>query len=149
MMIMIEFPSPNFKIEHKNNRPYIFDEIRRRWILLQDEEWVRQNFVQYLVQVMKYPKSFIALEKEIYLGELKKRFDILVYDQNHKPWMLIECKSEKVPINDKVLQQILRYNQKLPSKYLVLTNGGYTFGWQNKNGAMLELQSLPEFGTNY
>jgi len=147
-MILIEYPQPDFKIEHRNGQPYIFDSIRRKWLLLQDEEWVRQNFVQYLLQVMRYPKSLIALEKEIYLGELKKRFDILVYDHDHKPWMLVECKSAEVPVTEKVLHQVLRYNISMPAEYLILTNGNHNYGWQKKYGELIEIDSLPEFTTH-
>ena len=147
-MILIEYPTPDFKIELRDNHPYIFDAIRRKWLLLQDEEWVRQNFVGYLIKKMNYPQALIALEKEIYLGELKKRFDILVYDHNHNPWMLVECKSEKVPITEKVLHQVLRYNISMPAEYLILTNGNSTYGWQKKDGQLVQLDKLPEFITN-
>ena len=79
-MIKIEYPPYQPKIKTEEGREMIFDEVRRRWVVLTPEEWVRQNFLQYLVQVMKYPASLIAVEKEIRLGELKKRFDIVVYD---------------------------------------------------------------------
>lgn len=148
-MIFIEYPKPDFKIELRNDQPYIFDSIRRKWLLLQDEEWVRQNFVQYLVQVLQYPKSLIALEKEIYLGELKKRFDILVYNTQHQPWMLVECKSDKVPVTENVLHQVLRYNITLPAEYLILTNGSYNYGWQKRDGQLIEIHSLPEFPAHY
>ncbi|MFT4093464.1 MAG: type I restriction enzyme HsdR N-terminal domain-containing protein [Niabella sp.] len=147
-MILIEYPRPDFKIEHRNGQPYIFDNIRRKWLLLQDEEWVRQNFVQYLLQVMQYPRSLIALEKEIYLGELKKRFDILVYDYNHKPWLLVECKGNKIPITESVLHQVLRYNISMPAEYLVLTNGNHNYGWKKENGQLTAISSLPEFLTH-
>ncbi|MEE6186048.1 type I restriction enzyme HsdR N-terminal domain-containing protein [Niabella digestorum] len=148
-MIFIEYPQPDFKIEIRGDQPYIFDHIRRKWLLLQDEEWVRQNFVQYLLQVMKYPKTLIALEKEIVVGELKKRFDILVYDTQHKPWMLIECKGPDVPITQNVLHQVLRYNIAMPAEYLILTNGNYNYGWQKKDGQLQEIHSLPEFLTHH
>ena len=144
-MILIEYPPPGFKMEWREEQPYIFDSIRKKWLLLQDEEWVRQNFVQYLLQVMKYPRELIALEKEIYLGSLKKRFDILVYDQFHQPWMLIECKKAKLTLTDKVLHQLLRYHITIPAPYLVVTNGSFTYGWQKENGQLIEMSSLPEF----
>ncbi|MEI9943045.1 MAG: type I restriction enzyme HsdR N-terminal domain-containing protein [Chitinophagaceae bacterium] len=96
------------------------------------EEWVRQNFIQYLIQVKKYPSSLIALEKMIELGELKKRFDILVYDTDHKPWMIVECKASSVELNETVLHQLLRYNISMPAEYLIITNGEYSYGWQRK-----------------
>lgn len=146
-MIQIDYPEPRFKVRHKNGAPFIFDEIRKKWLQLQDEEWVRQNFIQYLIQVMHYPATLIALEKEIKLGDLKKRFDILVYDAAHKPWMLVECKAEKITITDAVLSQALRYNISMPAKYLVITNGTLTFGWQKTAGALTEIDQLPGFDT--
>ena len=95
-------------MKNENGKQYIFDAIRKVWLLLTEEEWVRQNFVNYLINELKYPSTVIALEKEIWLNDLKKRFDILVYDDEHKPWMLIECKESKMNLNDEVLQQVLR-----------------------------------------
>ena len=144
-MIEIQYPEPAFKVEHRSGVPYIFDVIRKKWLVLQDEEWVRQNFIQYLIEVMQYPKPLIALEKEIKLGELKKRFDILVYDTKHKPWMLVECKADKINLKDDVLNQALRYNIVLPAPFLVITNGSTTFGWQKKDGALEQIDALPIF----
>lgn len=144
-MIHIQYPEPAFKIKEKNGLPHIFDNIRKKWLLLQDEEWVRQNFVQYLIQVMRYPQSLIALEKEIMLGELKKRFDILVYDTQHKPWLLAECKADKITLNDDTLNQALRYNITMPAQYLVITNGNQTHGWEKKNGTLEAIDTLPPF----
>ncbi|MFV0604453.1 MAG: type I restriction enzyme HsdR N-terminal domain-containing protein [Niabella sp.] len=144
-MIDIHYPQPEFKIEQRNGVPYIFDSIRKKWLVLQDEEWVRQNFVHFLIGVKKYPQSLIALEKEIKLGTLKKRFDILVYNQQHTPWMLIECKAPDINLTDEVLQQALRYNIVMPSQYLIITNGNYTFGWEKKNQQLVSIEALPEF----
>lgn len=147
--MLIEYPKPDFRIELRNNQPYIFDCIRRKWLLLQEEEWVRQNFVQYLIQIMKYPQPLIALEKEIALGTLKKRFDVLVYDANHNPWMLVECKGADVALTDATLQQVLRYNISMPALYLVITNGSTSYGWRKCNGSLEEISSLPEFGAHH
>jgi hypothetical protein len=109
-MISIHYPPQNFKIRSEENNQSIFDPLRKKWLSLTPEEWVRQNFVQYLVQVMKYPATLIALEKRIRLGELTKRFDILVYDREHAPWMIVECKGDEIKLNEEVLQQALLYN---------------------------------------
>jgi hypothetical protein len=119
--------------------------MRKKWVLLTPEEWVRQNFIQYLVKVQNYPSSLIAIEKEILLGELKKRFDILVYDKNHQPWMIVECKSMDVILDDKVLQQALRYNISVPVPYIIVTNGAYCAGFSRKEGVLEMLPALPEF----
>ena len=123
----------------------IFDTARKRWLVLTGEEWVLQNFLQYIVQVKKYPVSLIAIEKEIYLGELKKRCDIVVYNRDTLPWMIIECKEMNEPLNAKVLDQILRYHITLPAKYLVVTNGSYCFGFKKSEGQFYEIDELPEY----
>lgn len=148
-MIPVQYPAPQFKIETRNGQPHIFDALRKKWLVLQDEEWIRQNFIQYLLQTMRYPRTLIALEKEIRLGELKKRFDILVYDTDHRPWMLIECKADQVLLNDAVLNQVLRYHIALPAQYLVITNGNHTYGWKKQPPGLTPIEQLPEFLTDH
>jgi hypothetical protein len=142
-MLTISYPEPNFRIKKESNKDWLFDPVRKKWLLLTPEEWVRQNFVHYLIDVMKYPASLIALEKEISLGELKKRFDILVYNTDHQPWMIVECKAETITLNDETLQQALRYNISVPAKFIVITNGSYSFGWQKKEGRLHIISELP------
>src|SRR5688572_25863818 len=145
-MIRIKYPEPEFRIKKTGESAFIFDPIRRKWLLLTSEEWVRQNFVQYLIKIMEYPASLIALEKKIKLGELTKRFDILVYDNAHQPWMMVECKSGDVPLNDDVLSQALRYNISIPVPYLVITNGDYCFAFSRKESGLEPLGKIPCFG---
>src|SRR5687768_15606872 len=104
-MIPVAYPEPHFKIKTEVGKQSIFCLIRKRWMVLTPEEWVRQNFLAYLISVLKYPATLIAVEKEISLGELNKRFDILVYNGLHQPWMMIECKEPEVELNETVLQQ--------------------------------------------
>ncbi len=144
-MIPIKYPEPTFRIKKEQDKPYIFDAIRKMWLLLTEEEWVRQNFVQYLVAVRHYPATMIALEKEIQLHGLKKRFDVLVYDKSHQPWMLIECKAPQVALSEAVLQQALRYNISVPVTYIIITNGAGTIGWKKEHGVLKELHDLPEW----
>lgn len=144
-MLSITFPEPDFKIKKEKGREYIFDAIRKQWIVLTPEEWVRQNFINYLVKTLNYPVAMIAVEKEIMLGELKKRFDILVYDKEHTPWMMIECKAQEVPLTENVLQQVLRYNISVPVKYLLITNGNYHFGWRKTEGQLSSVLNMPEW----
>lgn len=144
-MILVKFPEPGFKIKSENRKDIIFDTFRKSWLHLTEEEWVRQNFLNYLVEGLKYPAEMIAIEKEIWLGELKKRFDILVYDGNHQPWMLVECKSIFVPLTEQVMQQVLRYNISVPVFFLIITNGHYTYGWERIDGVLKELDKMPEW----
>ncbi|HMO34136.1 MAG TPA: type I restriction enzyme HsdR N-terminal domain-containing protein [Lacibacter sp.] len=146
-MIRVAFPPPAFQVKTSGGRELIFDALRKQWVRLTPEEWVRQNFVQYLIQVKLYPAALIGVEKEIRLGELKKRFDLLVFDTHHQPWMLVECKAMKVPLDETVLQQVLRYHSAVEVPFLVLTNGANTYGWSKTAGRLLPLQELPAFGS--
>ena len=142
-MVVIQYPEPGFRTRNQGGKTFIFDPLRKKWLLLTPEEWVRQNFVQYLVQVKKYPASLIAIEKVLQLGELKKRFDILVYDNDHRPWMMVECKAPEVPLEFTVLFQLLHYNISIPVPYLVITNGEYCFAGARSGGDLLPLTDLP------
>ena len=137
-MIKVAFPEPAFRFKKENGKEFIFDTLRKKWLRLTPEEWVRQNFLQYLIQSLAYPSSLIALEKSISLGELTKRFDILVYDTQHQPWMMIECKGADIPVTPAVLEQVLRYNISVPVPYLVITNGATTYAWDRQTQQMLE-----------
>jgi hypothetical protein len=143
-MIKISYPSYPFKIETKEDKEYIFDPLRKKWIRLTPEEWVRQNFLQYLIQVMQYPAGLIAIEKEIQIGELKKRFDILVY-KDDRPWLLIECKEMNVPISESVMQQLLRYQITVQADYLIVTNGNETRGIGKENDQLVTLNAMPSY----
>lgn len=142
-MIQVRYPEPGFRRKVEQDREYIFCIIRKRWLLLTEEEWVRQNFVSFLIQVAGYPAAYIAVEKGLQLHELKKRFDILVYDGAHKPWMLVECKEPFHPLNEQVLLQVLGYNLSLPVEVLLITNGSHTLGWKNDAGRLVQLEGLP------
>jgi hypothetical protein len=146
-MIIVDYPKPSFRIRKEKEAEFIFDSIRKRWVLLSEEEWVRQNFINYLVRVMDYPSTMIAVEKEIRLGELKKRFDILIYNSAHRPWMLVECKAPSALLNQPVLEQILRYNIGLPADFLVITNGNTTYGWQKTSSGLQLIEKLPFAGS--
>ncbi|HNU15699.1 MAG TPA: type I restriction enzyme HsdR N-terminal domain-containing protein [Chitinophagaceae bacterium] len=145
-MVIVNYPEPAFRMKKEEGREFIFDQLRKKWILLTPEEWVRQNFVQYLLQVKKIPAALIAIEKEIQLGELRKRFDILVYSKDHQPWLMVECKSMEVKLDNTVLEQLLRYNVSVRVSYLVITNGTDCFAWQRKEGTLLQLEEIPGFG---
>ena len=144
-MIQVRYPEPEFRRKVEQGKEQIFCIIRKRWLLLTEEEWVRQNFVSFLIHIAGYPASFIAVEKELQLHELKKRFDILVYDAAHQPWMLVECKEAAQPLNEQVLLQVLGYNLSIPVSYLVITNGSHTLGWKNIEGKLLQLDTLPRW----
>lgn len=123
-MLRVEYPRPEFRTRLRpDGVREVFDTVRRAWVRLSPEEWVRQNFIRFLSVVRGYPAAMMAVEREIRLGPLRRKFDILLYDKAHRPWMMVECKAEDVPLTDAVLMQILRYNMALPVPYLVITNG--------------------------
>jgi hypothetical protein len=143
-MITVQFPEPDFRIKKEGDKRYIFDEIRKTWLVLTEEEWVRQNIIAYLTKSLHYPSPLIALEKEIVVNGLKKRFDILVYDQDHQPWMMIECKAPDVRLNEDVLQQVLRYHISVPVQFIVITNGEATVAWEKKDGGLSLIGTMPK-----
>lgn len=145
-MLNVQFPPPAFRTKAEGGKRFIFDVIRKAWLVLTEEEWVRQNFVAYLVDVMAYPASLIALEKEILLNGLKKRFDILVYDSSHQPWLMVECKAPGVRLSEEVLQQALRYNVSVPVTFIVITNGETTVGWEKAGEGLRMLERMPVSG---
>ena len=141
-MLQINFPYHNFRIKKEKDKHFIFDEVRRRWVALTPEEWVRQNFLQYLIQVKSYPPSLISVEKIIKVGELTKRYDIVVYNKNN-PWMIVECKESNTSINTQVIEQVMRYNMALSISYFIVTNGNESFGYKIEDNSFIELKSLP------
>ena len=142
-MINISYPEPAFRIKKENGKEFIFDPLRKKWLVLTPEEWGRQNFLQYLLQVKKYPAALIAVEKEILLGELKKRFDILVYNKEYQPWMMVECKAMEIKLDEMVLEQVLRYNISVPVEFMVITNGNLVYAWQKKDDELILINELP------
>jgi hypothetical protein len=144
-MIKIEYPEHDFKIKQENNIRLIFDDVRKLWLKLTPEEWVRQNFIRYLVTVKNYPAALVAMEKKIMVGEMMKRFDILVYNREHRPWMMVECKSMQIDLKEEVLDQVLRYNVGVPVKFLVITNGTNCMAFEKRNMQLVPLNEFPEF----
>ena len=144
-MFSLRYPQIPFRLKEEEGKRYVFDDIRKCWLIITPEEWVRQHFVHYLLLVKQYPATLIAVEKSLRLGELTKRFDILVYDRNHRPWLMVECKAMHIPLNQPVLDQILRYNIALPVPYMAITNGSTCAVFDKQNGKLGKLEDLPLF----
>lgn len=122
-MIRLNLPEYNLKIKEGPKGTLILDEIRNSFVRLTPEEWVRQNFLKYLVRHTGYPAGRIAVEMFLTVNGMKRRADIVVFDAAGDSWMIVECKSPDVKINSEVLKQIGLYNYKLHAKYLTITNG--------------------------
>ena len=122
-MLQLEFPNYKFKIKNSGNGDYIFDEIRKKYIKLTKEEWVRQNCVKFLINEKNFPSVLINIEKTIKINKLSKRYDIVVYKPDGGIKLLVECKSPEIKINQKTFDQIAVYNMNLKSEQLMVTNG--------------------------
>ena len=122
-MLKLEFPNYTFKIRNNGNGDYIFDEIRKKYIKLTKEEWVRQNCVKFLINEKNFPSVLINIEKTIKINKLSKRYDIVVYKPDGGIKLLVECKSPEIKINQKTFDQIAVYNMNLKSEQLMVTNG--------------------------
>lgn len=119
----LNLPTYSFKIKSDLQRKLIFDSIRKKYVVLTPEEWVRQNFIRFLVEEKGYPASLIAIEKKVDVNLLPQRSDIVLYNNKANPVMIVECKAAKIKITQDVFNQIARYNIKLKVPFLVVTNG--------------------------
>jgi len=119
----LNFPTYTFRFKNSENKLLIFDDIRKKFVVLQPEEWVRQHCVAYLIQNKNYPQSLINVEKELKINNLKKRYDIVVFNPNGSIHLMVECKAPTININQETFNQIALYNLKLNATYLMVTNG--------------------------
>ncbi|MCH3883226.1 type I restriction enzyme HsdR N-terminal domain-containing protein [Tenacibaculum aquimarinum] len=122
-MQKLNLPTYPFKLKSNENKTLIFDKLRKKNVVLTPEEWVRQHFVMYLIEEKKYPISLIAIEKQLTINNRKKRTDILIFNAQGKPDIIVECKAPKIKITQDTFDQIARYNLKLNANYLIVTNG--------------------------
>jgi type I site-specific restriction endonuclease len=146
-MQSLNLPTYSFKLKSERGRNLIFDEIRKRYVALTPEEWVRQNFVRYLINEKSYPAALISLEKHFSYNRMQKRSDILVYDRKASPVLMVECKSSEVKINQAVFDQIALYNLKFKVPFLVVTNGihHYCCRYIEEKGNYRFLEEIPEY----
>lgn len=144
-MLQVAFDTYDFRYRKSEAKEQLFDELRKKWVRLTPEEWVRQNWVHYLIATCNYPSALIGIEKTIIVGGLEKRFDLLVYNKEHLPWILIECKSPYVILDTKVIDQLLHYHQRLPAQFLMITNGNYSYLWKKEDGHLVEQKNLPDW----
>ena len=122
-MWQLNLPAYNFRIIKKNEKPFIFDDLRKKFVALTPEEWVRQHFIRFLINVKHYPTSLIAIEKQLVINGLKKRCDAVVYSRNAEPLMIIEFKATTVSIAQQTFDQAAVYNSKLKVDYFIISNG--------------------------
>lgn len=121
--MVLNLPPFEHKILQREGKATIFDSIRKKYVALTPEEWVRQHFVHYLTDCLQYPKSLVNVENGLRFNRMQRRSDIVVYDRQGVPFMIIECKSYKQRINNNVFEQVTLYNNTLKAKFIVVTNG--------------------------
>jgi len=143
----LNLPSFQFNIKNSENKQFIFDIIRKKYVILHPEEWVRQHLIHYLITEKGYPKSLIAVEKQLTINRLKKRFDILVFNTKGHPEMIVECKSPTVAITQKTFDQISRYNLELNATHIMVSNGlqHYYCKLDNNSRQYVFLNEIPNY----
>lgn len=145
-MQQLNFPEYSFRFKNSENKPLIFDEIRKKFVVLTPEEWVRQNTIQFLLQEKGYSKNLINVEKQLTLNNTSKRYDIVVFNSDGSVFLIIECKAPSITISQNTFDQIARYNLKLNASYLMVTNGldHYFCQMDFENQNYLFLRDLPD-----
>jgi hypothetical protein len=143
----LNLPSYPFKITQRDGLHFIFDEIRKKHLVLTPEEWVRQHFIRYLIKEKNFPSILLQIEGGLSLNQTKKRSDILVYDNLGKKIMVIECKAPSVPITQATFDQAARYNSVYKAPWLAVTNGlnHYYAKIDHVNGAFIFVEELPDY----
>ena len=146
-MVKLNFPAYEFRIIEKEGKLTIFDPVRKKYVALTPEEWVRQHVIQYLVREKKVSLSLIRVEAEIRLYKTRKRFDLAVYDRNGNALLVVECKAPSVALKQDALDQAVRYNLAMHVGFLMLTNGLQHFFCQADTceGSIRQINDLPEF----
>lgn len=147
----IQLPSLNLPpieptLQEKEGKMMIFDTLRKKYLILTPEEWVRQHWISFLIKNLNYPKGLLALEKGLTYNQLQKRTDLVVWDKEGNPYLLIECKAPQIKLTQRTLEQACLYQKKLQTKFLILTNGiqHINLGWDEKNQIFDQLKYFPQ-----
>lgn len=145
-MIYPDYSNIKLKLRPDGEKTTVFDPVRKKWVILTPEEHVRQYLIHFMIAEMLYPASLIAVEKNINVGKLNRRFDVVVYSREHKPWLLAECKAPEVPVSQNTLRQLLNYQGTVQSIYWLLTNGHETYCADARDVEQIAwLGSLPQY----
>lgn len=145
----LNFPAYAFRFKNSENKVAIFDEIRKKFVVLTPEEWVRQHVVRYMLEDRKFPKSLVNVEKMLTLNGLTKRYDVVVFNTNGSIRVLVECKAPQVRISQDTFDQIARYNMTLKADFMMVTNGlnHYFCSMDLENSRYDFLQEIPLYAT--
>ncbi len=146
-MLQLNLPEYNFRIKKMNEKPFIFDSQRKRYVTLTPEEWVRQHFIRFLIEEKGFPSAYIAVEKQLNLNGMKKRCDAIIYNQEAFPTVIIELKAPSVPISQSTFDQVAVYNSKLKVDFFMISNGieHYCCRVDVENARFVFLPEIPDY----
>ena len=146
-MQKLNFPEYNFRFKSSENKPLVFDEIRKKFVVLTPEEWVRLHVIQFLLKEKYYPKSLINVEKQLKLNNTTKRYDVVTFNNDGSIFLIVECKSPSVQITQATFDQIARYNLALKAEYLMVSNGleHYFCQMDFEAGRYVFLKEIPNY----
>ena len=146
-MQKLNLPEHAFRKKNEDGKQLIFDKIRKKFVVLTPEEWVRQNFIQYLNREKKYPESLMAVEKQIKINGKQRRFDLLIYLRNGQPYLIAEFKAPVIKISQDAFDQVVRYNMALRVERVIVSNGLQHFACEIDyvNNSYTYLHEIPEF----
>jgi len=142
-LALLENLQLNIKTEENTRK--VWDIVRKKWIVLTPEEYVRQALLHYFTNTMQYPVGLIAVEKQVKYGSLIKRYDIVVHNRKQQPWLLVECKAPEIAISHSTLQQLLQYHSQIPCPYWLLSNGIESHCARVQGENIEWLRHLPEY----
>jgi hypothetical protein len=145
-MVALNLPEFVVKLKKSEGKVWIFDGIRKKYVALTPEEWVRQHLIHYFIDHLHYPKSLIKIEQGLKYNELQKRSDIIVFDRTGNPWMIVECKSPLVDLNQDTTQQVTVYNSNIQARYVTLSNGMKHVCYEMNGSNVVLLKNFPEYG---
>lgn len=141
----LKLPSFDIKVKPEGDEQYIFDIVRKKYLLLTPEEWVRQHFIHLLINHLGYPAGLFQVERGHSYSGKAKRTDILILDTSGNPLLLVECKASTVSINTAALNQIATYNKTLNARHVAITNGLTHFVWEYKGDSYNQLKDFPSY----
>jgi hypothetical protein len=145
-MFKLNLPDFNLTIRKEDGKVWIFDIIRKKYIVLTPEEWVRQHFIHYLINHLKYPKTLFRIEGSLTYNKLQKRSDIVIHDREGRPWMLVECKAPNIKLTQKAFNQVAVYNMTVGARFVAVTNGMVQYCFEpSSKGEANHLAAFPEF----
>lgn len=146
-MVKLDLPGFDYQISKAEGKIWIFDIIRKKQVVLTPEEWVRQHIIHFFINHLKYPRSLIKIESGLKYNQLQKRSDVVVYDRNGKPWLLMECKAPDLQLNQNVVMQAAVYNNDIKAKYIAISNGMQHVCYEVKENVLETelLKSFPEY----